>query len=37
VSSPGPDTGAPDADDHPQDTPGLNLSNRVYPGLFAMT
>ena len=23
--------------DGPQDTPGLNLSNRVHPGLFAMT
>ena len=35
--APGPGTRAPDPDDHPQDTPGLNLSNRAHSGLFAMT
>ena len=35
--APGPGARAPDADDHPQDTPGLNLSNRARSGLFAMT
>jgi Phage integrase, N-terminal SAM-like domain len=32
----GLERGPPDADDHPQDTPGLNLSNRAHLGLFAM-